>query len=198
MRTVPGGRAPHEQVGQGRRPSLGHGEAAAGEAAQGEVGDAAGGGEFRVAEQGGEQRPEHAGHGARRQAAGAQCCERGAFGPGEQAFLGQGGQPPEGGAEARLVEGAAGEGAGGGEGSGPELFAVGVDQDPGREGPQREVLEAGGAFELRVRGVEQLADPVQPEPVGRNGGHPAAGVARGLQDGDRDPRCDQVVRGRES
>lgn len=123
---------------------------------------------------------------------------RGAFGSGEQALLGQGGEPAEGGAEPRLVEGAAGQGAGGGEGPGPQLPAVGVDQDPGREGAQGQGGEAGCPAEFRVRGVEQLPDPVQPEPVCRDGGHPAAGVAGGLQDGDRDPRCDQVVRGRES
>lgn len=123
---------------------------------------------------------------------------RGAFGTGEELLLGQGGEPAEGGADPGLVEGAAGQGPGRGEDPDPQLFPVGVDEDARCEGAQGQGPQARGAFELRVRGVEQLADPVEPEPVDGLGGHPPAGVVRGFQDGDRDSGGDQVLRCRES
>ncbi len=111
---------------------------------------------------------------------------------------GHGGEPAEVGAEPGLVEGAAGQRAGRGQRPGAELPAVRVDEHPRSEGPQDQAGQARGPVELRVRGVEQLPDPVQPESVDVLGGHPAAGIVGRLQNGDRDPCRDQVVCRRES
>lgn len=77
--------------------------------------------------------------------------------------------------------------------AGPVAAALAVHEDPGIEGAQDEPVEPRCGAELRIRGVEERADPVEAEAVHLVGGHPAADAGAGLQDADTDPGAGQSV-----
>lgn len=105
VRTVPAGRASARYWGSASAPCGRHAEAAAGVAAQGEIGDPAGGGQLRVAEEGGEQGPHEAVEGTDGEAAQGEGLGGAALGPRGEALLGGGGEAGEGGAEPGAVDG---------------------------------------------------------------------------------------------